>query len=128
MRPGKLVMNNNKGFTLVELLFVLMIVGITTLLLLPNMYQTVVKQQTKQFFQVFGSDDLYIQAKSVNATDNYVIFPRKDFYYVLHYDNVVAKRQFPEQLQLVNYTGPIIEYSRNGTIKKPHTYTFRDTS
>lgn len=124
----KLVMNKNKrnGFTLVELLIVLLIVSIVTIFILPSMFKTITKQETNHFFETFSSDVLYIQNKSLYTDEALRIFPRKTHYYILSPKDEPIIREFPHELYLINHQSPQIFFSTNGTVQHPNTYSFKD--
>lgn len=121
---GTFIMRNNNGFTLIELLFVLVIVSTIALFVLPSMYRTYSKQQTKHLLQVMESDVFLIQNHTLYTLNNNRIFLDKDHYIVQNERNHNV-RTYPHDLRLIN-AATRIRFSTNGTVYDPTGYMFQD--
>lgn len=122
---GTYRMKNSKGFTLLELLFVLTIVSIVSLLILAPMFNTVTKQQSKHLLQTLESDVFLIQNHSLHSASNNRILMNKH-HYIVRYEDKNILRTYPNDLQLTSISSRI-RFSTNGTILEPQTYLFKDS-
>src|SRR5690625_2555340 len=68
------------GFTLLELLAVLLIISVMLAIAIPLSYSIIEKQQTKNFFDLLESDIFYIQNQSVGTQNNGRIILENDHY------------------------------------------------
>ncbi len=120
-------MKQMNGFTMVEMLFALMILSILTLLVVPSIIKTVERQETKHFFAVLESDILYIQNQALGTRDNVRIVFDEEFYVVIsEWKTEEIKRHYPEHLQYANKINNRVAFNNNGTIINPTTFKFKD--
>lgn len=115
-------MNNESGFTMIELLIVLMIVSTVALFLIPSMYQTVMNQENKHFFKTVASDVFYVQNQTLYTKHQLELSPMRQRYSVIS-TNQRTSREYPDSIRLMS-SPTRIHYSRNGNIKSPSTYLF----
>lgn len=119
-------MFHSKGFTFIEMVFIMFIVSIFMILFIPNMIKTIEKQQTAQFFEVFSSDILYIQNQSLRTNDRYRIILNEGHYTIIKDTQFVQKREYPKHLKLLTNTNLRISFTKSGTITNPMTIKFED--
>lgn len=120
-------MKQMNGFTMVEMLVVLMILSILTLLVVPSIIRTIEKQETNHFFAVLESDILYIQNQALGTRHNIRIVFDKEFYVVINeWKTEEIKRHYPEHLKYDNKINNRVTFNNNGTIINPTTFKFRD--
>lgn len=119
---GTSAMKNDKGFTLLELLFVLLVLSVVSVIVLPSLFQTLAKQEAKHFFQLFESDAFLTQNKSLyTPTNDRILMDRH--HYVISGDGKVLIRNYPNDLDLTSEKIRI-RFSLSGTIVEPTTYRF----
>lgn len=119
-------MNNRNGFTVVELLIVLLLISIISILVIPNVYHIIVRKQTEHFFHTFDSDVLLVQTQSLGTVKNNRLNLYLDEYIVFENDRVLLKRTFPKQIEFTNVPHARIQFYNNGTIVQPTTYIVKD--
>ncbi|MEI3611716.1 competence type IV pilus minor pilin ComGD [Pseudogracilibacillus sp. SO30301A] len=120
-------MKQINGFTMVEMLFALMILSILTLLVVPSIVRTVEKQETNHFFAVLESDILYIQNQALGTRDNVRIVFDEEYYVVISEGKTEGiKRHYPEHLKYNNKINNRVAFNNNGTIINPTTFKFKD--
>lgn len=118
-------MQKINGFTLLELLIVLTILAVISLLVVPNVYNTWKKQQTKHFLALFDADVFYIQNRGLGNLDNAHILLRKDKYIVALEGQQMYIRHYPKHLRY-NGRETTVQFRAGGTINQPTTYQFLD--
>lgn len=120
-------MKEIKGFTFIELVFVLFIISLLTFLVIPGLFSTLKKQQTKQFFTTFDADILYIQ-NSALGTSQHVRILFEDDYYVIRNNRTkeAIKRYYPEHISRITKSNNRISFNDSGTIISPTSYRFED--
>lgn len=116
-------MNNEDGFTLLELLIVLMIVSTVFLFVIPAMGKTVMKHNRDQFFEQLLSDIFYAQNQVLNREKAGIIHIYPDYYF---FDLSDEKRTvwYPEDLRN-EFRLTTISFLTKGAIKNPDSYLFR---
>lgn len=115
-------MNNEKGFTLLELLIVLAITALVSLFILPSMYKSVARQEQHHFFELLESDTFYIQNQTLFTTKQHDITFTTSKYF-MNSSTDKKERSYPEQLRNTYNPNRII-FSQSGTIRNPATYYF----
>lgn len=128
--------NEKNGFTLVEVLIALSIVGVMLLLIIPLNNGFLEREKEKQFINEFTSDMLFMQAHSrtILSAIKYQYYPdqRK---YTIYKDGgkPLLEKTIPNGWEIDMRTINEIQYSHNGNISKPgtialktkrHTYKF----
>lgn len=113
------------GFTLIEMLFILMVLSILTVLFIPQIVKTIEKQQSIHFFKLFDSDILFIQNQTMNSDDTYRITLTKDYYMIVKENREIEKREYPNHLTL-SQRNVRIYFSKSGTVTSPQTIRFQD--
>lgn len=119
-------MKGINGFTLIEVLFTLFIVSIVSVLFIPNMLQVIERQQTKHFFEIFNSDILMIQNKSIGEERNIRIRLRTDHYLIMDERELIVQREYPKHLTYIEGSNNIITFNNTGTMMNPRTFHFRE--
>lgn len=120
-------MKQMNGFTMVEMLFVLMVLSIFTLLVVPSIIRTIEKQETIHFFDVLDSDIFYIQNQAFGTRHNTRIVFDKEFYVVINdWKTEEIKRYYPKHITYDIKINNRIAFNNNGTIINPTTFKFRD--
>lgn len=117
-------LTNEKAFTILELLVVLVIVSSLLLLSIPSMTKSIERQQTKQFFELFKTDVFYIQNEALFSHKNIYILFEEDQYLIMDFRKVYAKRKIPTHIEAINTKNRQIRFSNNGTLYNPATYYF----
>src|SRR5699024_12147145 len=120
---GLCQLNNNQGFTLLEVIFALTVLTIINSINVNIIFSTIDKQTEKQFFELLFSDLLIIQTAS-NGKNNvraYVDFD--DFFYPVHIsDDKDKKMTRPYPIGWKKDHRPYRRISfKNGTIREPGT-------
>lgn len=118
-------MDRSNGFTLVEMLFVLLVISIFTIMFIPNFVKMIEKQQTAQFFDLFSSDIFYIQNQTLNTNESYRIWLRDDHYLIIS-NETMKRRNYPKHLEFTSYSNRRISFSKAGTVINPTTLRFKD--
>ena len=119
-------MNKESGFTLLELLFVLLIISIFILLTTPSMVALKEKSEVNAFKHLLDADILYIQNKAFHHRKEYILGFLRNNQYVLHHGKV-GNREIVRQIpSAVSYSmkNTNIMYNLKGTIIQPGTYVF----
>jgi len=117
--------HNQKGFSLLEVLFVLSIVSIIIVLTAPLNLSILERQQEKQFLETFQSDVLYIQNIAMTSDQLAEIVFSEDHYTIQIGKKKTEKRFFPSGWQVKAEVVPIITFNEYGTIKKSGTVKVR---
>ncbi|UOQ42533.1 type II secretion system GspH family protein [Halobacillus salinarum] len=117
---------NNRGFTLAEMLIVLLIWSLLAAIVLPLQHQVFTKIETDQYLRQFKLDVLAAQQLTMQNHSYYWIMIReeKNDYYLYDYlhRNTVFHHHFPDNWKLQLTTLPAkIQFSAKGTIKNPGT-------
>src|SRR5699024_10028554 len=91
-------LKNETGFTLLELLFVLMIVMFLVLIGCHSSDEQYVKHEIDHFFRVFDSAILFIQNQTLEGRDSWIHL-KKDQYIVNERNkNSIHTRHYPKHL------------------------------
>lgn len=94
------------------------------LLVGPNLYSLYKKQQTKNFFNIFDTDILYIQNEAFGSRENVRILFESDRYIVQNFHTGEELiRPFPNHLTYALGNNRI-SFNYNGTIINPGTHRF----
>lgn len=123
-------MNNERGFTLLEVLFVLSITCMILLLGFSIQTHVLDEHQTKQFFNVFQSDVMLIQQRTMLYEENLsiTIKPEKHQYEVRKggTGKLLYLREIPEswEVRIRTLTQPM-SFTSNGTIRHPGTLNIK---
>lgn len=116
-------MNKQDGFTLVELLVVLMITLSLAFFILPKLSDTLRSQEQRNFFQLFASDNLLVQSYNLYSDHQgkILLYPKR---YYVDLEEYGYHRSLPEPLSLDNPSYRIV-YSTTGSVLQPYTYRYR---
>lgn len=115
-----LVIKQESGFTLVELLFVLTIVAVLLVLVIPSMIHALDEMETKQFFKELDSDVFYVQSNSLGRSDYFrIVFEPNNYRIIDPQANTVKKRDYPANLQHYNIRN--YSFSNSGTVRNPNS-------
>lgn len=121
------MIQDERGFTLIEMLITLMFIGLMIVLTLPYLIAIFEKQAEKQFFTSLEQDVLLLQNSTFRTFDyNRVIFRKDHYRLALPTDrNESINRQYPKHITLSSDHSLIVEYNHRGTVIDPSTITFR---
>jgi|SRR5690625_1960997 len=114
------------GFTLIEMLFILLILSLLMVIAVPNLFSLLKKLETNNFFHMLDADIFYIQNEAMDTQNNVRIIFREDAYVIRNlYSDEDIIRYYPDNLSydLVNNR---IMFNKNGTILGPTRYRFFD--
>lgn len=113
-------MIKRNGFTLIEMLIVLGILSVLLLISSPLNYSALEKQRTKQFFDTFEFDVLYIQNLSTSSENSLKIRFFDNNYKVFNAINqVIETRIYPDGMIIDPWVHSTITFNQNGTFMKP---------
>lgn len=121
-------LKNETGFTLLELLFVLMIVMLLVWVAFPALHKQYVKHEIDHFFRVFDSDILFIQNQTLEGRDLWIHLKRDHYIVKERNKNSIHTRHYPKHLGPQSFARHQIEYSNTGSVKNPYTYNFYDVN
>lgn len=119
---------NASGFTLVEMLIVLIIIMVLTILIVPNMFKMIQKFETTTFFKQLNSDILYIQNETMSQAREYRLVLKQDqqHYYIVNYENKIVKEiKIPDGINYSNVQ-TTIRFNLRGNVFNPRTIYFKD--
>lgn len=111
-----------KGFTLMEMLYVLFIMALILLIAVPMVYHAIIEQKTKQFFTILDSDILRIQNQAMQSNEKMTIFFSTDHYVVMKNTKTVYTRTYPDNISFIGTD--MITYNGLGTVSNPRTFLF----
>lgn len=115
-------MSNEQGFTLLELLIVLLIISTVFMFVLPSMAKTVNRQAHLHFFDELNSNIFFMQNYVLNRGKSSVInIQRNRYRFSRSYS--WTTHPYPDNLRGPDILGKI-EYSTKGSIKQPDSYIF----
>lgn len=121
-------MKNESGFTLVEMLIILLIIIVLTILIVPNMFKMIQKYETTTFFKQLNSDILYIQNETMSQAREYriVLKANQEDYYIVNFENKIVKEvKIPEGISY-NNVQTVIKFNARGSVFNPRTIYFKD--
>lgn len=116
-------LNNNQGFSLLEVIFMLTVLSIIISLSAPLIFSTLDKQTEKQFFDVLFSDLLLIQTAShgINDTNASIVFNESSYSVrILEETDRVMTRSYPSGWKTDERAFKRISF-KNGTIRQAGT-------
>jgi|SRR5690625_2200697 len=117
------------GFTLIEMLFTMVILSLLIFIGVPSLIKVIENQQTKHFFQILNSDIFYIQNQALGTRQNIRIMFDEDYYILLHEQKAEEiKRFYPEHLTYKLDINNRISFSNSGTVINPTTFMFTDNN
>lgn len=120
------MVKDQKGFTLLEMLFVLSILSILFLLFFPFQKKSLESFKEKQFLNSFHKDVLYIQNLAMTTTDYVAISFSKEKYYVNRVNQgIIFTRKIPKTLKIKSNTVGSLSFNHKGTIRKPGSIQFQ---
>ncbi|WP_190279503.1 competence type IV pilus minor pilin ComGD [Ornithinibacillus gellani] len=117
-------MTNEKGFTLIEMLLVLVIWSIIVLLGAPLVSSIIEQQEEKHFFNQLESDILYVQNMTIGTGEYMRMHMHETKYDII--DRESGKRitrQLPDGWKIQVRVSPVISFSSFGVIKNPGSFT-----
>ncbi len=109
------------GFTLIEMLVVLSMLGIMISLALPLQFKLLKEQEEIQFFSMLESDVMYIQQRSTLSADMNRITFNEESYRITSDEQPSIIRIYPEGLTINTRNERNITFNNNGNIKNPRT-------
>lgn len=119
-------MSNRNGFSLLELLFVLVIVSILILVSVPFYFKSLEKQQEKQFIETLEFDMLYIQSMAMHIRKEDVakqmeniFFGENDYRIHLRETGEMIIRKYPKNFKVDVRVRSKISFNEKGTIRHP---------
>jgi len=121
-------MKSESGFTLIEMLIVLVMIMVLTILIVPNMFKMIQKYETNAFFKQLNSDILYIQNETMSQAKEYriVLQANQQYYYIINFENKIVKEvKVPEGINYSNVQ-TTIKFNVRGSIFNPRTIYFND--
>ncbi|OEH92884.1 competence type IV pilus minor pilin ComGD [Bacillus solimangrovi] len=124
----KYILRQAKGFTLLEMLIVLMIVSVLTSLTLTVFQSVVETKRTEFFLEQFERDLLYAQSYAINhncAVYTY-IQSEKHAYFIrdCNYNKLLERGYSNDIIVEVGTMQPIITYKNNGNAVKSGSFYF----
>ncbi len=119
-------MNNEKGFTLVEMLIVLSLLTVIVSISVYLSLDFLNKQQEKHFFELLHSDIFFVQNQSFSTLNKASIMFR-DGYYVVYKtskDRNPLIREYPNHISFYHYENNTISFLNQGDINPPISIRF----
>lgn len=118
---------NELGFTLLELLAVLLVISVLLAIVIPFSYSIIQKQQTKHFLNLLESDIFYIQNQSIGTRTNGRIILEQDRY--LRVVGIGDKgetiiRPYPRNTDVISAYRRI-SFNNKGNFTTPNSYIIR---
>lgn len=117
---------NESGFSLLEMLFVLMIVMLLAWIVVPMVHKNYVEHEVNQFFRVFDSDVLFIQNQALVGREWWIHLEEDRYIVKEQKERFVKTRYYPKSFDTQYFAEHRIEYHPTGNVKKPYTYNFYD--
>src|SRR5690625_4889390 len=119
-------MNNEKGFTLLELLIVLSILTIIVSISVPLTLDFVRKQQERHFFELLHSDIFFVQNQSFSTLNKVSLMFRDEYYIIFRSqdDNNPMIRYYPNHISFYYFENNTISFSNQGDYNNPNTIRF----
>ncbi|WP_339228113.1 competence type IV pilus minor pilin ComGD [Oceanobacillus sp. FSL K6-2867] len=115
-------LNNNQGFTLLEVLFVLVIFSIISVIFPPFQSEIIEKQKDKQFLETLEIDVLYVQNMTYLTTgENVFIRFYQDNYKIIQGSNIITERVYPDGWNVDYRLNSDIRFNGKGTFLYPRT-------
>src|SRR5699024_12668189 len=124
----KLRCQNNPGFTLVELLYVLSLVSVMSLLTVPILNKSCDSVQIKLFFQVLAEDTLYIQNTACSEGTKMQLTFTDDKYKIKRGKHTILSRKLPKGLDCRGISDNKIIDDKTGKAETQRTTTTYESS
>src|SRR5690625_3068594 len=120
------------GFTLIEMLFSIIILGLLSFIVVPSIFKSIERQEIKQFFNVLESDIFYIQNQAIGTRKYFRITFDENYYIVVDdsKNNNEIKRYYPKHFTQKIKIKNIITFTNDGTVSRSAKvlFTHRDTT
>ncbi|MDJ1475778.1 competence type IV pilus minor pilin ComGD [Bacillus sp. LS15-K4] len=115
-----------KGFTLLEMLFVLFAISVLSMVTYFNVHSLHEKQKVEQFLRQFSNDILYMQQLAINRQKHYTLRWHKDrhTYHIgdLSTNLTIIKREYDSDIHIDLNTFPNpMTYNPSGNINRGGT-------
>jgi competence protein ComGD len=116
-----------EGFTLLEVLIVLIIWSILILLIVPINFSHLEKQQEKYFFETFAFDVLYTQNLSTTTKDYVQINLYENSYLIRrgYRGKIIVERELPSDWIIEEKLLQTISFDDKGRVRKPGNFVIR---
>jgi|SRR5690625_4678323 len=116
--------HRKNGFTLLELLLVLVIWSVLFLLIVPISFSYLEKQQEKHFFEMFAFDVLYIQNLSTTTKEYVQLNIYEDRYIIRtgHRGQILFIRNVPADWNIQTKVLQTISFDDKGRIRTPGNF------
>lgn len=122
-----LVPQNEKGFTLIEMLLVMMIVIVVSSVALSFTVKNIQVDQTEEFFRQFQVDMHYLQSYAMAHQKKVRVVYLKDgkeYRGIAGLDNIVLRRTMPEGYLGNTANTFVLQYLPNGNVSRVGALTF----
>jgi|SRR5690625_2530065 len=120
------------GFTLIEMLLTIGILGLLSFIVVPSIYKSIERQELVQFFNVLESDVFYIQNQALGTRKNFRIIFDEDYYIIAGPFNsgIDIKRYYPKHLKQEIKINHRVTFTSNGTVSDSTKvlFNYRDTT
>lgn len=121
-----MINKGTKGFTLLEMLFVLSVLSIIILLLPPIKHNLLTKERERRFLEILHYDVLYIQSLAMTTDEITFIRFHEDHYVVIQgVQNELYKRIAPDGWSIYMHSLENISFTHKGIIRKPGNIRFK---
>lgn len=119
--------DHKNGFTLLEVLVVLMIWSLLVLLVAPIHFTYIEKQRERSFFETFAFDVLYTQNLSTTTKDYVQLNIYEDRYIIRkgYRGEIVLTRNFPADWVINTRTLHTISFNDKGRIRTPGNFVIQ---
>lgn len=118
---------NEKGFTLIEMLLVLMIVIVVSSIALNVTIKNIKVDQTKEFFRQFQIDMHYLQSYAMAYKETVRVLYVKDgkeYIGIVGTNKIVLRRTMPEGYSGNTANTFVLQYLPNGNVSRVGALTF----
>lgn len=123
-----LLVNKEKGFTLIEVLVVLGINLLIIMLIIPLAYKDLTQTKMDVFFAELKSDVDLAQSHNFQTDDFYELTFNKKSYKLIENSTsrLIKERSYPESVRVEERNFKSVIYQNNGTFKTPGRVLFKD--
>jgi competence protein ComGD len=123
MAPYRLPLNNERGFTMVEMLLVLCIVSVIGSLVFVNLSSAYESKKIDHFMEQLYIDLLYAQEYAMSHSFDMKVHFREGHYEIrgsAYNDPTVLKRTYDDEIvvDVVTVSNPVV-FKKSGNIEKP---------